>query len=561
MRSETSDLHAVIEVASPSASRPESANHSLFWASAGGIISAAMARRVAVLIVSVVLLAACAPERGRSVTLKADGQEYTLTTELLTVREVLSQAGITLDEDDRVDPVEPTIVEDGTVIEVVRVATQLETERRSIPFQRETVRDASIPSGESRLIEAGSAGIQELTYRTVSEDGVIVDRQLVRRVTVQQPRNEVVLIGARPSQNPTPISGTVVYLASHNAWVARDSTANHKRLTHTGDLDGRVLALSPRGSYLLYTRVVTSTPDDPALNSLWMIETAAADADPTALDAQDVLWADWDPSCNTDQPSSACRIAFTTGESTAGSPGWRAHNDLWVGSPSQVSGRWVRKRAIVESNAGGAYGWWGTSFSWSPGGGFVAYAQSDEVGIIDLNDGRRTVFLNQVPFRTLGPWAWVPVVNWAPSADYLVTTLHVTQGGSVAPEDSPRFDVWAISADGVISAELASQAGMWATPAYAPTGAGILFGQARSPLASQSSGYTLFLMDADGSNARPVFPSADELGLDYPEIAWGPAGREFLVVYRSFLYLVALDTGNVRQAADESHVTKVCWRW
>ena len=126
------------------------------------------------LVLCVALLAACAAPaepalQPPQVTLIADGQTRTLRSSALTVRDLLAEAGITLDADDRVEPAEPTLLEDGLTVRVVRVEERTESERREVPFERRTVHDASVPAGETRLLEPGITGIEELTYRITLE--------------------------------------------------------------------------------------------------------------------------------------------------------------------------------------------------------------------------------------------------------------------------------------------------------------------------------------------------------------------------------------------------------
>ena len=509
-------------------------------------------------------LAACVPAGpagSRTITLIADGETRTLTTETLTVRDLLAEAGVTLDGDDRVMPAEPTFVEDGMTVRVVRVEVCTETEQYEIPFERRTVRDASVPAGETRLLEPGTTGIEELTYRITLEDGDEIERRLVRRAMLQEPRTEVVLIGVQPELKPVPITGTVAYVANHNAWVMQTTNPNRRRLTHAGDLDVRVFALSPDGSHLLFTRVATETGESAPLNTLWMIETATADAEPVQLEAESILWAGWAPECEGTPTGSGCRIAYTTGAPAEGSPGWKAENDLWVAFPRARDGRLLGQRRIVEPNAGGAYGWWGTTYAWSPEGWSLAYARSDEVGVVRTYGGAQTPLARFPPYRTYAPWVWTPTVSWSPEGQFIVTTLHGPAPTGEPPEDSPVFDVWVLAADGTLTATLASEAGMWAVPSYAPEGDYVVFGHARSPYASQTSGYDLYLMDSDGSDRRPLFPPDEEIGLEYPEIAWGPGGDRLIVVYQGNLYLVYVTDSEVHQLTDEGSVTAVRWQW
>ncbi len=506
-----------------------------------------------------ILLTACGPivptEEGVTVTLIADGETRVLTTTALTVRDLLDEAGLTLDADDLVTPVEPTLLADGMIVRVVRVEIRTETEQREIPFERRTVRDASVPVGETRLLEPGITGLEELTYRVRLEDGVEVERQLIRRVVLRETRTEVILVGAQAEHNSVPISGTIAYLSDRNGWVIQVASPNRRRLTHTGDLDGRVFALSSDGGYLLFTRVATDS-----LNSLWLVETATTDAEPVRLDAADVLWAGWEPGCQVSSGATGCRIAYSTGRPTESSPGWKANNDLWIARPDPRTGRLPARREAIEQNAGGAYGWWGTTYAWRPDRHTLAYSRADEIGLVRAYDGRRTVLARFPPYRTYAPWVWTPTVNWSPEGEFIVTTLHGPAPTGGDPEDSPVFDVWAIRADGTISAVLSSAAGMWAAPQYAPVGGLVAFGHARSPYASQSGGYDLYLVDRDGSNHRQLFPPADEIGLDYPEMAWSPQGDTLAVVYQGNLYLLTVADGAVNQLTDDGGVTAVRWR-
>jgi hypothetical protein len=540
-------------------------------------------------------LPACAPDRSHTVTLIADGQTRALATDALTVRDLLAEAAVALDEDDRVVPAEPVFIEDGMAVRVIRVVVRTETERREVPFERRTVRDASVPAGETRLIEPGVTGVEELAYRVTLEDGVEVERRLVRRATLEEPRTEVILIGVRAERTSVPITGTVAYVADHNAWVMQTTSPNRRRLTHAGDLDGRVFALSPGGTHLLFTRVPPgegdatrvppgegdatplppgegdATPVPPRggdegggetapLNTLWVIETAAA-AEPVQLEAEGVLWADWEPECQVTPAGTGCRVAYATGTPAEGSPGWKAENDLWIARPRPGDGRLLGRRRIVEPSAGGAYGWWGTTYAWSPTGSVLAYARADEVGVVRAYDGAQTALARFPPYRTYAPWVWAPTVSWSPEGKFIVTTLHGPAPTGETPEDSPVFDVWALAADGTLTAELASEAGMWAAPVYAPEGDHIAFGHARSPYASQTSGYDLYLIDRDGSDRRLLFPPQGEIGLEYPEIAWGPGGDRLIVVYQGNLYLIHVAGGEVHQLTDEGGVTAVRWRW
>ena len=512
---------------------------------------------LAILCLLLLLVTACmpAPPGGLTITLIADGETRTITSEAQTVHDLLLQEGITLDNDDRVSPPENSFLTNNLTVRVVRVTVQTDTEERIIPYGRETVRDATLPAGQTRLLSAGVNGLQVDTYAITLEDGVEVERRLIQRVTVRQPQNELLLIGARQEVVAAPISGTIAYLAAHNAWVMRNTSGNRHRLTVTGDLDGRVFDLSADGSRLLYTRASTASE---TLNTLWLIDTVTANAEAVQLEVENVLWAAWAPDGQT--------IAYSTGNVREAAPGWEALNNLYTARPRASDGALLNRQQVLGPTAGGSYGWWGTVYSWAPGGQALAYARADEVGILRLSDRQTLTLLQFPPYRTYAAWAWTPTVAWSPDSTSLVTLAHGPAPTGELPEDSPVFDLYAVGIGEenrhitvTLTAELASEVGMWSNPSFSPQGDLIVFGRARVPYTSQTSPYDLFLMDCDGSDRRLLFPQdSSEPGLSYPALAWDPAGGRIAVVYLGDLYLVTLD-GTARRITDDGSITAVRW--
>ncbi len=527
---------------------------------ADGII-VSMTTRWGCLFLFLCCLVACALDTdGRTLTLVADGETREITTEVVTVGDVLVEADITLGPEDWVAPAEPTIVREGMIIRVVRVETRTELERSQLPFDRRTVRDPSIPRGDTRLLEPGRTGLEELTYQITSEDGVDVDRRLVRQVTVEEPRTEIILIGARRDEKPIAITGTVAYIANGNAWVIRTTSINQRRLTHEGDLDGRVFTLSADGSHLLFTRAPPETEQDRSINTIWVVDISLAAAEPVRVEIDNVLWAGWEPNCTVEPAGSRCRIAFSTGSKARGNPGWQAHNDLWIARLRPATGELVAQREVLEPSSGGSYGWWPATYAWSPDGQRLAYGQADGVGVVRADSGQELSLASFAPFRTYGPWVWTPSVDWSPEGQFVVTTLHGPALSGEPAEDSPVFDLWVLAADGTVSAMLSQEVGMWSAPSYAPETEGIAFARARNPYASHTSSYDLYVMDRDGSDRQVIFPAADEPGLMSPIRAWEPGGQRLGVIYQENLYLVRVLDGECHQLTDQGGVTTVEWR-
>lgn len=499
------------------------------------------------------------------VKLIMDGEERHYETHVATVGELLTSAGIELGDLDRIEPAEYTVITDGLTITIVRVRHEVVPgEELVTPYERQIVQDTSVPAGESRILEPGQNGIEQIIYRVVYEDDVEVERVPVRRITLQEARAETVLVGVRETFIPTPITGTVAFLSGnqevgYNAWLMRASSGSQRRLTSDGTLDTRVFKLSHDGNWLMFTRRLSDTLSNNRINRLWLINTTTDNASPVDLRLDDVLWADWSPDSE--------NIAYSTGEVAVSSPGWQAHNDLWTAHLNKRL-RLGDKREIIEGSASGAFFWWGSSYAWSPDRRFIAYANADSIGFVRLQDGKQTELRRFAPLNTYSQWVWVPELSWSPDSRFLTTVIHGPSITGDPPEDSQVFDVWVFDIERPLTAKQVNEAGIWAGPTWSSaypeeaegrTNSQIAYGRARSPYESVSSGYDLFVMDRDGSNRKRVFPSDGDVGLKTPRFAWGPTGRQLITIHQDDLYLIDLDQQLVRRLTIDSSVQSIVW--
>lgn len=499
-------------------------------------------------------LATCGEPESMQVTLAADGNEQRLlvTASYLTVGELLDVIEFSLGAMDRVEPDLYVQVTDGMKVVVTRVEEIFDIERRVLPFTHKTVRSEAVPVGERRLLQAGTNGELEITYRITLEDGEEVLREEVSRQTVVQPVDETVLVGSQGELGSVPISGTIVYLSGGNAWLMRESSDLRRNITGSSDLDGRVLALSADGSRLLFTRVMVGDVDTP-LNSLWLARTSLVGEDPQYLGVTGVIWGQWAPDGR--------RVAYSTAERSGGVPGWKANNDLWILSlPEEGSDDEAAIDRVLPSTAEIPYAWWGRTYAWSPDGIYLAYGQADEVGIVSLADSLRLPLASFPEYRTRSHWAWVPTVTWSEDGYLLAFVAHEGDQAGLEPEDSPIFGLWVASTDSEAQVRLAEDVGMWSAPQWSPVSGGLLvYGQAQSPRNSQDGRYELFVMDRDGSNKRRLFPPEGLMGLVAPDVAWSPGGDALLFEYEGNLYRVNVRTGDLAQLTSDGQSTHPRW--
>ena len=499
-------------------------------------------------------IGSCGESEPAYVTVMADGQQQLLriTNLDLAVRDLLKAADVELGPMDRVEPDLYVAVADGMSVVVTRVAETFVTEQEGLPFGHSTVKSEGLPVGERRLLQSGSNGELEITYRITLEDGVEVSKEEVNRQILTQPVDETVLVGVQGAVTSVPISGTIAYLSGGNAWMIRESNDLRRNLTGSSDLDGRVFALSKDGRRLLFTRG-NPAAEDSTFNSLWLARTSLVGEEPEYLGVTNVVWAAWAPD--------AQRLAYSTAERTGGVPGWKAKNDLWVMTlGDEEADREVEFEEVLRPTADMPYAWWGRSYAWSPDGRYLAYAQADQMGVVAVSDGVPVPLIAFPEYRTQSHWAWVPDVSWSPDGYLLSFVVHGGDLEGLPPEDSPVFGLWVASIDGETELRLAEEVGMWSQPRWSPLDDGFLaYGQAQSPRNSQDSRYELFVMDRDGSNKQRLFPREGFMGLIAPDVAWSPHGDALLFEYEGNLHTVAVDTGDLAQLTSDGQGSDPRW--
>ncbi|MCS7250906.1 MAG: G5 domain-containing protein [Anaerolineae bacterium] len=497
-------------------------------------------------VISIALLFGCL-SRPVPVTIVADGQQRTFYTRAATVREALEHAGISLGDLDRISPPETVQIAPGMIITVTRITQTLESQEFEIPFARQILKDARLAPGETRLIRRGEPGLERVTIRITWVDGRPMERQEIRRERVRDPVPEIIAVSLLGEMASMPISGTLVFLARRDAWRIAGETPRILRLTNLGDLDGRIFTLSSDGRFLLFSRA-SPTGTHTLLNTLWGLSLGADPPRPQPVGLENVLWLEWAPQGD--------RVAFATGKPSPGPPGWRAHNDLWIGR--WINGR-IEAQRVLTPTAGGPYGWWGMTWAWSPDGRRLAFGRTDGIGVLDLAGLKATSWLTFPVYETRSAWAWVPALAWSPDGRYLAAIVHGPPRFGEPPEQSTRFDVWILAVNEGWARPLIEDVGMWAGILWSPWG--LFFGQAHQPEAGDASRYDLYWADHDGSDRRRLFPPEGEVGFGgQPDMRWAPDGQGLLIRYQGDLYYIAIPSGRAYRLTAQGDIAAVAWR-
>ncbi len=503
-----------------------------------------------------------------SVNLSADGETKKVSVPAGSkIQQVLESARLTLASLDKVEPPAYTVVSEGLTIKVTRGREEFETKQSVVAFERQTVHNESLPRGETRLIQPGQNGLQEIVYRHYYEDGKLVNTSVSRSTIMEPTLPEIVMVGVQTPFAPLPIPGKLIYLSGGSAWLMEGSTSNRIPLVTTGDLDGRVLKLSRDGAWLLYTRKSTQ-PADAEINTLWALNIANPGATAFNLKTSNVIhFADWDPTT-----ISALRVLYSTVEPRATSPGWQANNDLYRMVVGKNGNLGVREK-IIDANTGGVYGWWGTAYTWAPVSNLLAYSRPDGTGIVSFKNKALMPLLEITPLQTRSDWALIPGLAWGADGRTLYVVTHAPPPGLVNPEESPNFDLSAISLDSDANVRIVEQSGMFAYPStsslrqvWTERSYLVAYLQALAPAQSGTSGYRLVVMDRDGSNRRALFPEPGSPGLPPQTPVWAPApisdeeGDFVAVIYQGNLWLIDVATGKAHQVTGDGLIQKIDWK-
>lgn len=531
-------------------------------------------RMIALLLVLGVTLAACQDEGGAggrfNITVDADGASRVYTYDKpVSVGQFLEAIDVTLDALDEVNPPLYTQLRDGLRITVTRVVERQECVREPVPFKRQVIPSERLKPGEEQIGQTGEAGENEICYLITEKNGVEVSRNPGIPVPVRPARDEIVYVGAEPSEAVISIDGVLAYISGDQPWIIERSTARRRPVAEVGGLDRRVFDLSADGRQLLFTRATEDENDPVFSNELWaVLNTSARTPQAVQLFPNDVLSAQW-------VPGRTNTLSYSTAVPTSDQIGWRAYNDLFTVELDPQTGEAISDSVeqIVEQNALGAYAYWGRRFLWSPSGERLAWANADSVGTVDLERGEFVPLLSFAEYATLLPLVWVPTLSWSEDG-LLITTAHGAPYGTESREDSIVFDTAVLDAENeLVLPTFRAKSGIWSSPSYSPliehadgrTETLVAYFQAREPLNSLGSTYDLWIADVDGSNARKVFPGPDDPGQGFrspdPEdgIAWSPTGTQLAFIYQQNLWIYDLDTGLASAVTSDGQAARPRW--
>ncbi|AEE97116.1 ubiquitin-like domain-containing protein [Mahella australiensis] len=186
--------------------------------------------------------------RAVPVTILADAQVKKIYTTCTSVSQVLADVGIKLAQKDKVNPGLNTAIKSGTTIEIVRVNETYETVEKPIPYKTIIRDNHDMAKGVQKVVQPGQDGRIQRKILVVYENGKEVSRKVASETVVAQPKNKIVERGTVQSfvtSRGASIRYSKVLTMSASAYTAGYDGVNNT--TSTGQSVRRgIAAVDPR---------------------------------------------------------------------------------------------------------------------------------------------------------------------------------------------------------------------------------------------------------------------------------------------------------------------------
>lgn len=136
-------------------------------------------------------------KRAYVVNVTADGKTESVEFIEGTVADVLSQCGVTLDEDDETNIPLTDTVKLGDSIIVYRVSYSDRTVNETIPYTTVTQKSSEVYTGQTVVSQSGSNGSQTVVYRDKTVDGKVSSTSVVSKTVTKAAVNCIKLVGTK----------------------------------------------------------------------------------------------------------------------------------------------------------------------------------------------------------------------------------------------------------------------------------------------------------------------------------------------------------------------------
>ncbi|HUD10137.1 MAG TPA: ubiquitin-like domain-containing protein [Candidatus Saccharimonadales bacterium] len=133
--------------------------------------------------------------RATPINLNVYGTQTVTRTHDATVGALLADKHVVLGKGDSVDPAPSTPITANMQVFLLHHGTTIQTVSQVIPAPVQSIPDSSLTIGTSAVRQAGSAGVELVTYEVQLQNGVPVGRTPIQTVVTQPPVTRILAIG------------------------------------------------------------------------------------------------------------------------------------------------------------------------------------------------------------------------------------------------------------------------------------------------------------------------------------------------------------------------------
>ncbi|HSE61878.1 MAG TPA: G5 domain-containing protein, partial [Candidatus Saccharimonadales bacterium] len=152
----------------------------------------------------------------RATPIKFDlyGKVVEARTQSKTVEGLLKEKGVVLGAQDGVNVPLQTPISANMAVQVWRNGVQTVTEEQEVAFLVKQIRDTNRPIGFKEVQTPGVKGKRVVTYQVDMRNGVAVSRTEIQGVTIEQPKEQVEVVGAKPGNGLSKAKGVNMFVDS-----------------------------------------------------------------------------------------------------------------------------------------------------------------------------------------------------------------------------------------------------------------------------------------------------------------------------------------------------------
>lgn len=136
-------------------------------------------------------------KRAKPIMIITKERDILIHTLAQTVGQAIEEAGVYLGALDKIQPQKDALTKDVDRINVIRVEEQIVNQVEKIPFENEVRKNESLDKGFVKVINKGKEGKKETSVKIVFENGIESMRQIIAEKIIQEPVAGVIEEGTK----------------------------------------------------------------------------------------------------------------------------------------------------------------------------------------------------------------------------------------------------------------------------------------------------------------------------------------------------------------------------